>query len=162
MTRHHITLWLARLILTTVFFFNVTCGLAFITHPSAYTPGFEVSGLPGQVLVRGIGILFLMWNVTYPLAIWRPWRYRWLFLLIIIQQLIGLSGETWMLLTLPPGHAPLFRTGYRFILFDGGGFAAMLVVYGLMQATTPIRRAESTGQQPGSDEPSQPKHDSSD
>ena len=118
--------WLARLALVVVFFFNVSCALAFVVRPAAYAPGFEVSGVVGEVLVRGIGILFLMWNVTYPLAIWDPWRYRWLFLIIIVQQAIGLMGETWMLLTLPAGHTALATTGWRFVVFDGGGLVAML------------------------------------
>lgn len=131
--RSDVTLWLARLALTVVFCFNVNCALAFIARPGDFAPGFEVSGVPGEALVRGMGILFLMWNATYPLAIWNPRRYRWLFLIIIAQQAIGLAGETWMLLTLPPGHAPLATTGWRFILFDSGGLAAMLVTFTLMQ-----------------------------
>jgi hypothetical protein len=127
------TLWTARLALAVVFFFNASCALAFVARPAAYAPGFEVSGIAGQALVRGIGILFLMWNVTYPLAVWRPWRYRWLFLIIILQQVIGLAGETWMLLTLPPGHAALAATGWRFVAFDGGGLVALLVAFTLMQ-----------------------------
>lgn len=126
------SLWLARLALTVVFFFNVSCALAFIARPEAYAPGFEVGGIPGEALVRGMGFLFLMWNVTYPLAIWNPWRYRWLFLVIIAQQTIGLAGETWMLLTLPPGHTALAATGHRFIAFDGGGFVAILIAFALM------------------------------
>jgi hypothetical protein len=131
------TLWLARLTLAVVFCFNVSCALAFIARPAVYAPGFEVSGVAGEALVRGIGILFLMWNMTYPLAICRPWRYRWLFLIVILQQAIGLAGETWMLLTLPPGHAALAETGYRFIAFDGGGLVAMLVTFALMRLARP-------------------------
>jgi hypothetical protein len=127
------TLWLARLALTVILFFNVSCALAFVVRPAAYAPGFEVSGVTGEVLVRGIGILFLMWNVTYPLAIYNPRRYRWLFLIVIIQQAIGLTGETWMLLTLPPGHTALATTGWRFVAFDGGGLVAMLLTFTLMQ-----------------------------
>jgi len=119
-------------VLVVVFCFNVSCALAFVARPEVYAPGFEVSGGAGEILVCGMGILFLMWNVTYPLAIWHPWRYRWLFLIVIVQQAIGLAGETWMLLTLPPGHAALAVTGYRFVAFDGGGFAAMLVAFALM------------------------------
>ena len=126
------TLWLARLALAVVFFFNVSCALVFIARPEAYAPGFEVSGVAGEALVRGMGVLFLMWNVTYPLTIWHPWCYRWLFLIVIVQQAIGLAGETWMLLTLPPGHTALTATGYRFVAFDGGGFMAMLVTSALM------------------------------
>lgn len=140
MDKHRITLWLARLALIVVFCFNVNCALAFIARPAAYAPGFEVNGVAGEALVRGMGILFLMWNVTYPLAIWNPYRYRWLFLIVIVQQAIGLAGETWMLLALPPGHATLATTGYHFILFDGGGLMAMLVTFILMHL---VRRSKS-------------------
>ena len=135
MNHHRTALWLARLALAVVFFFNVSCALAFVVRPAAYAPGFEVSGVVGDVIVRGIGILFLMWNVTYPLAIWDPWHYRWLFPIVVIQQAIGVTGETWMLLTLPPGHATLATTGWRFVAFDSGGLVAMLVTYALMQLT---------------------------
>ena len=69
-----LTLWTARLIVGVVFFFNVTCALEFIARPGAYAPSFELSGLPGEVMVRGIGILFLMWNATYPPVMARPDR----------------------------------------------------------------------------------------
>ncbi len=137
MNYHRAALWVTRLALAAVFCFNVGCGLAFVARPEAYAPSFEVSGVAGEALVRGIGILFLMWNVTYPLAIWNPWRYRWLFLIVIVQQAIGLAGEAWMLLTLPPGHAALATTGWRFAAFDGGGFVAMLVTFILTYLTRP-------------------------
>jgi hypothetical protein len=126
------SLWLARFALAMVFFFNVTCALAFIVRPEAYIHGFEVSGVPGEAIVQGIGVLFLMWNVTYPLAIWHPWRYRWLFAIVIVQQVIGFAGETWMLLTLPSGHVSLATTGARFAAFDGGGLVAMVITLALM------------------------------
>lgn len=132
MHRPTIAIWIARLTVGLVFFFNVECAVAFIVRPEAYAPSFEVSGAPGEALVRGMGILFLMWNTTYPLVLWNPRRYRWLFLLVIIQQVIGLTGELWMLWTLPEGHRTLARTGWRFSVFDGGGLAAMLAAYGLL------------------------------
>ena len=132
MEQRRLTLWLARLALGVVFFFNITCALAFVVRPSAYMHGFEVSGVAGEALVRGIGILFLMWNTTYPLAISHPWRYRWLFVIVLVQQAIGLAGETWMLLALPPGHDALAATGWRFVAFDSGGLVAMAVMFGLM------------------------------
>jgi hypothetical protein len=130
--RRRLSLWSARVALGTVFFFNLTCALAFVARPAAYTYGFEVSGVAGEALVRGIGVLFLMWNVTYPLAIAHPWRYRWLFAIVIVQQAIGLAGETGMLLALPPGHDALAATGWRFVAFDGGGLVAMGMTFGLM------------------------------
>ena len=112
---------MARLAVGVVFFFNVTCAVAFIAQPSRYAPGFEVGGVPGQVLVRGIGILFLMWNATYPPVLVRPDRHRALFAVMLAQQAIGVAGETWMWLMLPPGHGDLWATGLRFISFDAAG-----------------------------------------
>jgi len=137
-----ISLWLARLTLVTVFFLNVTCAIEFIIRPSAYALSFEVSGVSGEALVRGMGVLFLMWNVTYPLAMWHPWRYRWLVLIIIVQQAIGLAGETWMLLVLPSGHEMLARSALRFIIFDGGSLLAFLSTFVFMWLTQSKPRAQ--------------------
>ena len=53
-------------------------------------------------------------------------------MIVLVQQAIGLAGETWMLLALPPGHDALAATGWRFVAFDGGGLVAMAVMFGLM------------------------------
>jgi hypothetical protein len=129
-----VTLWAARLVLALVFCCNISCALAFIFEPAAYTAGFEVTGVVGEVLIRGIGILFLMWNATYPLVIWHPVRYWQLFLIVMAQQAIGVAGETWLWLTLPPGHDPLVLTGQRFIIFDAWGLVMMVVTFALMMA----------------------------
>ncbi|HUV90814.1 MAG TPA: hypothetical protein VMY80_14250 [Anaerolineae bacterium] len=134
-------LWLARLVVGVVFFFNVTCALSFVAWPDRYAPSFEVSGVPGRVLVRGIGLLFLMWNATYPPVLARPDRHRTLFAVLLVQQAIGLAGETWMWLTLPAGHAALWTTGLRFIAFDGAGLAGMGMVFWLLYA---LKRTERT------------------
>jgi hypothetical protein len=126
-------LWLARVIVGAVFLMNVSCALAFILHPDQYAPGFEVAGVPGRIYVQGLGILFLMWNATYPLVIFHPISYRALFVVVLIQQAIGLIGETWLWLTVPPGHSPLHATGLRFILFDGIGLIAMAGAYWLLR-----------------------------
>ncbi|MGQ9467152.1 MAG: hypothetical protein ACUVXE_05160 [Anaerolineae bacterium] len=131
-----VVLWLVRLIVGTVFFFNVTCALAFIARPWDYVPSFEVSGPPGEILVRGMGILFLMWNATYPPVLVRPDRQRTLFAIILVQQAIGLVGETAMWVALPPGHPALWSTGLRFIIFDGAGLVGMgLTFWALVRET---------------------------
>ena len=126
------TLWLARIVVGTVFLINVSCALAFILQPEKYSPGFEVTGVPGSVYVQGLGILFLMWNTTYPLVIYDPILYRAMFAVILIQQVIGVVGETWLWLTMPSGHLPLRATGLRFMLFDGIGLIAMAGAYWLL------------------------------
>ncbi|MFA9402494.1 MAG: hypothetical protein ACERKY_05455 [Anaerolineales bacterium] len=127
------TLWLARITVGAVFLMNVSCALAFILQPELYSPGFEVAGVPGRIYVQGLGILFLMWNATYPLVIFHPIRYRALFVVVLIQQAIGFAGETWLWLTLPAGHSPLRATGLRFIIFDGIGLITMAGAYWLLR-----------------------------
>lgn len=119
------SLWFARLAVATVFVLNVSCALYFILRPQDYAGGFEVSGVAGEATVRGYGILFLMWNATYPLVILQPQRQRTLFAVVLAQQAIGVLGESWMWLALPQGHTALSATGLRFILFDGGGLILM-------------------------------------
>ena len=133
--RKQLSLWLTRLVVGAVFLFNVTCALAFVVWPDRYAPGFEVRGVPGRMLVRGIGILFLMWNATYPPVLLRPGQHRTLFAVMLAQQAIGLAGETWMWITLPAGHAALRATGLRFIAFDGAGLVGMGLVFILLQHT---------------------------
>ncbi len=132
MRRYTLAVWLARVALATVFLGNLTCAVRFVARPCLYAPAFELEGVPGQAMVRGMGVLFLMWNVTYPLAIWRPWRWRLLFVVILVQQAVGLGGELWMLATLPEGHDSLAATGRRFAAFDGVGFLAMAAAFSLL------------------------------
>ncbi|MBN2147383.1 MAG: hypothetical protein JW726_08340 [Anaerolineales bacterium] len=131
--------WIARIAVGAVFAMNVSCALAFILQPEAYAAGFELSGIPGKMLVRGFGILFLMWNATYPPVLLRPSAQPTLFATILAQQAIGILGETWILLKLPPGHPALYATGLRFTLFDSLGLLLMGAAFVLLQIT--VRRA---------------------
>ena len=118
---------LARGALTVVLVWNLQAALAFILVPDAHTAGFEVEGVPGQVVVRGLGILFLMWNVPYVAALIHPLRQIVPFTCAVVAQFIGLVGETWLFVTLPPGHYALRATGLRFIAFDGVGFVLLVL-----------------------------------
>ena len=126
-------IWLARLTVGVVFLVNLNAALAFILQPGKYAPGFEVEGVAGRAIVQGIGILFLMWNTTYPLVILHPSRHFNIFTIVLVQQVIGVIGESWIWITLPAGHEALKQTGSRFIIFDGGGLIAMFAVYLLLQ-----------------------------
>jgi len=132
-------LWLTRIIVGAVFLMNVSCALAFILQPDRYAPGFEVAGVPGMIYIQGMGILFLMWNTTYPLVIYHPIRFRALFVIVLIQQAIGFIGETWLWLTLPSGHLPLRAAGLRFMIFDGIGLIAMAGAYWLLRRSKVIK-----------------------
>lgn len=129
--------WLARAMVGAVFAVNAGCALSFLARPEAYAPGFELSGVPGRALVRGLGILFLMWNATYPAVIVQPARHRLLFAVVLAQQAIGLAGEAWLWLALPEGHDALRATGLRFIVFDGAGLLALIAAYALSAARKP-------------------------
>jgi hypothetical protein len=121
--------WSARVAVGAVFTVNVQCALSFIAWPERFTGGFELSGVPGQIALRGLGIAFLMWNVTYPLVMWDPQRHRTVFGIVLAQQLIGLIGETWLLLTLPGGHPEIVASLTRFIVFDGAGLVLMAAAF---------------------------------
>lgn len=116
-----VPIWLTRLALGAVFVMNVNCALAFIFQPESYIASFEVSGAVGRAIVQGFGILFLMWNATYPPVILQPDRHPTLFKVILIQQLIGVVGESWLYTQLPAEHNALRATGHRFIFFDSLG-----------------------------------------
>ncbi len=92
--RHlQLRIWISRLFIGFVFFFNVQCALAFILFPKAYAQGFELAGAVGDGVVRGMGILFLMWNVPYFVAFTHPIRQRVSLYEAVIMQAIGFFGE---------------------------------------------------------------------
>ena len=118
---------IARLLIGLVLFFNLQAAVLFIFNPAAFTAGFEVSGIVGEKLVQGMGILFLMWNVPYAFAWMHPIRHRTSLIQAVIMQAIGVAGESILWLTLPFGHAAMESTGQRFTAFDGGGLVALLI-----------------------------------
>jgi hypothetical protein len=125
-------LWLARFVVGVVFVINVSCALAFLLRPDRYAPGFELTGVQGRIMVQAMGILFLIWNATYPLVVINPHRYRTLFAVVLAQQTIGVLGETWLLASLPVEHSTLWGTGLRFIVFDGLGLLGMGILFWLL------------------------------
>lgn len=117
--------WLARLLVAAVFTANVQSAIAFLARPSQFAPAFELSGTVGASFVQALGVLFLMWNATYPPVMFRPTRYRAMFGVVIAQQVIGLAGESWLLSLLPAPHVTLASSIMRFIVFDALGLAAL-------------------------------------
>ncbi len=113
--------WLARLLIGLVLFINVQCAVVFLAVPQQYVASFELSGPPGEGMLRGLGLLFLMWNVPYAVALWNPTRQRTSLYQAVVMQAIGVVGESLLLATFPAGHAAIRESVGRFILFDGSG-----------------------------------------
>ena len=132
-----IATWAVRLCFAFVFVVNVQCALGFAFAPEVYMGAYELSGVPGRVGIQGIGIAFLMWNCTYPLVIWRPERHRALAGVVLIQQIVGLAGESAIRATLPTGHDLLASSIDLFITFDAVGLL-------LMGHPSPARKARQT------------------
>ncbi len=127
--RGSFSIHLPRIAVAAVFIMNVACALDFLLRPGLYAGGFQLSGEVGRVIVQSFGILFLMWNATYPPVIWRPEKQRTLFAVILVQQLIGVVGESWLYFSLDASHAALRATGLRFMIFDGAGLVLMGIAF---------------------------------
>lgn len=126
--------WIARVLVALVFAINVQCALQFILWPGAYTAAYQVEGASAEVMVRTVGICFLMWNATYPPVIARPDRYRVLFGVVLAQQIIGLVGESLLLASLQPGLEVLASSITRFVVFDAAGLALLAIAFLLTRA----------------------------
>ena len=106
-------------------FVNIQCALFFLAAPERFLNSVELVGLPGMVMIQGLGMLFLMWNVPYGFALWDPVRNRVSLFEALAMQAIGLVGEMTLLMIIPEGHSDLITTGLRFILFDAVGLACL-------------------------------------
>ena len=126
MSRSGFLLWLARGLIAAVFLWNVQCAGAFLAAPATYAPGFELTGPAGEAVVRALGVLFLMWNVPYFVALLDPARRRVSLYEALAMQAIGLVGESLILWALPDAHPGAQTTVTRFIVFDGGGLILLL------------------------------------
>ncbi len=129
-------LWLARGLIAIVTAWNLQAALVFILWPERFAPGFELSGVPGAAAVRGTGILFVMWNVPYLVALWHPRKYRLALGIALVMQFIGLAGESLILFTLPDGYALLSASITRFIVFDGSGLILLIGAYWILNRNT--------------------------
>jgi hypothetical protein len=116
---------LSRLLIGLVLISNLSCALAFLLWPGRYAPGFELQGALGEAMVRALGVLFVMWNVPYAVALWHPARHRLSLYEAIAMQAIGLLGESWIWFSLPAIHAVARASITRFIVFDALGLLAL-------------------------------------
>ena len=124
--QHPIKVALARILIGAVLFINAQAATAFLLWPSRFVGSFELTGAVGEATLRGMAVLFLMWNVPYAVALWNPLRYRVSLYEAIAMQTIGIAGETIIYLTLPDIHIQARSAIWRFILFDGLGLLALI------------------------------------
>ena len=117
---------ISRLLSGLVLLINLQSAFTYLLWPERYAPGFEMTGDIGAAMVRGMGVLFVMWNVPYVVALWNPVRYHIALYIAIAMQVIGLVGETWIYLSLPTVHATARASIMRFIIFDALGLLALL------------------------------------
>ena len=130
---------LLRLLILPVLLWNVQCALAFILQPAIYAPGFLLAGVPGAAAVRGMGILFLMWNVPYVVALIHPLRFRVSLYEAAGMQALGFVGEMLLLTGLPEGYGLLRASILRFVWFDAAGLLLLLLVVMLVRRQNPAR-----------------------
>jgi hypothetical protein len=117
---------LARLLIAAVLVMNVQCAVLFLVMPGPSASGFELPGPLGEAMLRGMGVLFLMWNVPYAVALWHPRRMRIALFEALVMQTIGLCGETLVRNLLPAAYILARLSLSRFILFDALGLLALL------------------------------------
>jgi len=120
-----------RLLIGAVLLVNLQCALVFLARPQAYMAGFGLGGEAGAGMLRGLGLLFVMWNVPYVFACVHPIKYRISLIEALIMQAIGLVGETWILLSGNYQSAMIQSSVERFILFDGIGLVLLILAFAL-------------------------------
>lgn len=127
------SVWVARLLIAIVLFWNLQAAVQFIFNPAAFAPSFQLEGLPGRAAVAGFGILFLMWQVPYGFALLHPARFRISLWSALIMQTIGVVAESILLSTIPSEYAFLQASILRFIIFDGTGVLILLCALWLVR-----------------------------
>ena len=128
--------WGARVLIAAVTVMNLQAAVQFMYAPQNYTAGFEMSGVAGEAMMRGMGVLFLMWCVPYIFASIHPVKYHVALVSAVIMQFIGVVGESLILATIPGSHVMIHASVTRFILFDGGGLIVLLAALLLASLAT--------------------------
>ena len=118
---------LARGLIGLVILWNLQAALVFLLWPERYTAGFELQGIGSEALLRGLGVLFVMWNVPYAVALWHPVRHRISLYEALAMQTIGLAGESAIFLSLAGDYEVMRAIISRFILFDATGLILLLI-----------------------------------
>ena len=122
-------IWIARLLIALVTVMNLQAAFQFMLRPHNYAWGFELSGTPGSAILKGMGLLFLMWNIPYIFAAFHPVKNFVSLIEALMMQLVGVAGETILLSQLPGGHPIIHASVMRFIVFDAAGLLLLLIAF---------------------------------
>ena len=128
-SKERTALWIGRFFIAVVLFLNLQAAVLFLLHPADYAPGFELNGAAGNAMIQGMGLLFVMWNVPYLVALLHPVKHRLSLIEALIMQTIGVAGETTLWCLLPSGHAILAGSVTRFVLFDASDLLLLLLAW---------------------------------
>jgi hypothetical protein len=119
-------IWITRILIFIVFTLNVTCAIQFLRQPASFAPSFDLSSEAGIMVIQSLGVLFLMWNVPYAIAIIHPDRYYVALVSAVIMQSIGVLGESWIYFQIQSLILSKLSI-LRFIWFDTAGFFLLLI-----------------------------------
>jgi hypothetical protein len=119
--------WIIRALIAPVVFFNLQCSFVFLFNPEGFTPSFDLYESTGTYMIQGLGLLFLMWNIPYLVALLDPIRHSTSLIESVIMQAIGVLGESLLLIRVPQEYLNLHTSVIRFIIFDGGGLVFLLI-----------------------------------
>lgn len=133
--------WIARALVGIVTLINLDAAFSFLFQPERYSPGFELSGTPGQAIIQGMGLLFLMWNIPYIVAILNPIKHFTSLVEAVVMQAIGVLGESILLINLSGTHPIIRASTIRFIYFDACGLILLLLAFFILMRE--IRRNKS-------------------
>jgi hypothetical protein len=139
--------WAARILIGAVLVSNLYCAILFIWQPASYAPAFELSGASGEAAVRGMGVLFLMWNVPYAVAFINPIKHRLSLWEAITMQVIGVVGESLILAGLPAENMLARQSITRFIVFDAAGLGALILAAWVSRGGTKNGGKRESGQE---------------
>lgn len=132
---------LVSILIGIVFIINIQAGIDFYFNPEKYTAAYELSGIPGEISVAGVGLLFIMWNVPYAFALWNPIKNRISLFQSIIMQFLGVIGETALLYRFSAQDFPYLASSIkRFIFFDSAGLILLLLAGFLIYLYTKEQR----------------------
>jgi hypothetical protein len=126
-----IVIWIIRLLIALVFASNILCAIQFLVNPSSYIQQFDQIGEAGIVVIRSLGILFIMWNVPYAIAVYHPYRYPIALTSALLMQLIGFIGETWIYFSIQ-NLVNTKSSIMRFMIFDFAGLLLLSVAFALL------------------------------